>query len=96
MKKKRKSIILKFAACSFIIYLIYICITLINLQLQINKKQSDLVVLNSKVSAQKTQNENTMRLLAIKSNSQLMESVAKDKLNFAFPGEKVFINAAGN
>jgi cell division protein FtsB len=95
MKKRRKSIILRLATCSFIIYLVYIGITLFNLQMQISKKQSELATLSFQVTAQQTQNENTLRLLAMKSNDQ-MESVAKDMLNFANPGEKVFINAAGN
>lgn len=96
MKKHRKSIILRLATCSFIIYLVYIGITLFSLQMQIGKKQSDLATISVQVNAQQTQNENTQRLLAMKNNDQLMESVAKDKLNFANPGEKVFINATGN
>jgi cell division protein FtsB len=96
MKKRRKSIILRLATGSFIMYLVYIEITLFNLQMQISKKQSDLSTLSAQVTAQQTQNENTQRLLAMKNNDRLMESVAKDKLNFANPGEKVFINAAGN
>jgi cell division protein FtsB len=76
--------------------LVYIGITLFNLQMQISKKQSDLSTLSAQVTAQQTQNENTQRLLAMKNNDRLMESVAKDKLNFANPGEKVFINATGN
>ena len=96
MKKRRKSIVLRIATCAFVIYLFYIGITLFNLQMQISKKQSVLTTLSAQVTAQQTQNENTQRLLAMKNNDQLMESVAKDKLNFAKPGEKVFINAAGN
>jgi cell division protein FtsB len=96
MKKRRKSIILRLATGSFIMYLVYIGITLFNLQMQISKKQSDLSTLSAQVTAQQTQNENTQRLLAMKNNDRLMESVAKDKLNFANPGEKVFINATGN
>jgi cell division protein FtsB len=96
VKKRRKSIILRFATGAFIVYLVYIGITLFNLQMQIGKKQMDVTTLTAQVNAQKTQNENAQRLLAMKSNDQLMQSVAKDKLNYATPGEKVFINATGN
>jgi cell division protein FtsB len=64
--------------------------------MQISKKQSDVDTSTALVNIQNTQNENTQRLLAMKSNDQLMQSVAKDKLNYATPGEKVFINATGN
>jgi cell division protein FtsB len=96
VKKRRQSIILRFATGVFIVYLVYIGITLFNLQMQISKKQSDVDTSTALVNIQNTQNENTQRLLAMKSNDQLMQSVAKDKLNYATPGEKVFINATGN
>lgn len=93
MVKKRKSILLRLAVCAFIVY---IAATLISLQMQINKTQNVLSSLNNQCKAQQSQNDELMRLLSTGNKNEYIERVARDKLNYVKPGERVFVDVSGN
>lgn len=70
-------------------------INLTRMQLSINEKQKILDDLNTQIAQQELDNQELERKL----NSDLkqyIEEYAKDKLDMTSPGERVYINTAGN
>lgn len=90
--KQRKSLILRFAVFAFIVY---IAVTLINLQLQISKSRATLATTNAQLQQQQDKNAEIQRVLAEDDNKS-KESIARDKLGYAKPDERIYINASGN
>lgn len=90
MKKHRKSILLRLAVCAFAVY---IGATLISLQVQINANKSSADRLNAQAAVQEAKNQETQRVLNNKDQAQFIEEEARDTLNYAMPGERVFVNA---
>lgn len=90
MKKHRKSLLLRLAVVAFAVY---IGATAISLQVQINGKQAETNRLNSQAAAQEAANGETQRVLGNKNDAQFIADEARDTLNYAMPGERVFVNA---
>jgi cell division protein FtsB len=92
VKKRRKSLILRIAVFAFIAY---IAVTLTNLQLRISRDKATLSDVNAQYLGQQNKNEEIKRFLS-ESDSQYMESIARDKLGYAKPDERIFVNVSGN
>ena len=92
MKKHRKSILLKLAACAFAVY---IAATLVYDVVQIRESSDQLTLLRTQVTDQKNQNARTKLVLA-ENDEQFMESVARDDLGYAKPSERIYVDASGN
>jgi cell division protein FtsB len=87
-----KSLILRFAVFAFIVY---IAVMLIGLQLQIGKSKAALSSVNAQVALQQGKNAEIQRVLA-ENDNKYKESIARDKLGYAEPNERIYINASGN
>ncbi|HEX3026463.1 MAG TPA: septum formation initiator family protein [Clostridia bacterium] len=92
MKKHRKSLVLRIAVGVFIAYL---AVTLVGQQIQIRKKQNELVSLSKQYTAQKAKNDEIQRLLSGDKN-EYIKSIARDKLNYVNPNERIYIDVSGN
>lgn len=92
MTKPRKSLIMRIAVFAFIVY---IAVTLINFQLEIGRQKAKLADIQAQSQQQLGKNAEIQRVLS-ESDKQYMESVARDKLGYALPGERVFENVSGN
>lgn len=90
--KKRKSLILRFAVFAFIVY---IAVSLINMEFQISKSRAALATTNAQLLQQQDKNAEIQRVLA-EDDSKYKESMARDKLGYAKPDERIYINASGN
>lgn len=94
-KSKRKKIILKIAVIALCIYAIVI---LINQQIQINNKKTELEELNRQIAVQDIKNDEMENVAnsASNENESYIERVVRETLDFAKQGERVFINIAGD
>ncbi|MDR3552243.1 MAG: septum formation initiator family protein [Clostridia bacterium] len=90
MKKHRKNILLRVAVCAFIVYL---GVTLVTLQIQINQKKTQLGQIKVSAVSQEAQNEQLQRVLNAQDQNQYIADIARGSLNYAKPHENVFIDA---
>lgn len=89
--KKRKSIVARLAVAAFVLY---IAVTLITKQAQISQQKATLAKLSEQLQQQQGTNAEMQRVLS-ENNDQYMASVARDKLGYAKPNERIYIDVAG-
>lgn len=92
MKKRRKSLLLRLAVFSFAVY---IAVMLIQQQLQVGRKKTEISSLKLQYQQQLSRNDELQRSLS-ENNDQYMESVARDTLGYAHPNERIYVNVPGN
>ena len=93
--KKKKNIILKIAVLSFCVYISFV---LVNQQIQISNKKEELNTLNQKITSQSVKNDEMKNIVASDTNENeaYIERIARECLDFAKQGERVFVNVIGN
>lgn len=97
--RKRRNWILYIAVIAFSLYII---VTIIDQQIQINAAKVELEELNNKISLQEIKNKELKQVADavdsddIDSFADYIEKVAREDLNYVKPGEIVFINIAGD
>lgn len=95
-KKKRSKgrIILWIAVAAFLLYAI---ISFISQQVQISQKESQLNAIQQQLSVQNLENEELKDALdaGLGQSSEYIERIARKELDFAKPGERIFVNIAG-
>ena len=64
-------------------------------QVDIAAKQKELQDLENKLEQQRQQNDELERVLESGSDQEIIERVARDKLGYAKPNERVFIDVTG-
>ena len=94
-KKQRGSLLLKLAMFAFAAYIVF---ALVNQQVQINEKSQELADLQEQVETQKIKNEDMKHALNAdeEETKEYIERVAREDLDYAKPGERVFVNIAGD
>lgn len=94
-RKPKRSLLLRLAVFSFAVYA---TIALINQQILISQKRQELDAIKQKIAIQQMKNEDIKHALqaGANENSDYIERVARERLNFAKPGERVFVNIVGN
>lgn len=95
IKKQKGSLLLRLAIFAFAVYTI---VALVNQQVQISEKREQLVSVKQQIQIQEVKNEDIKHALSTGANasSDYIERVAREGLNLAKPGERVFVNIAGN
>ncbi len=94
-KKQKGSFLLRTAVFAFAVYII---VALVQQQIHISQKRQELASITQQIQIQEIKNEDIKHALstATNENSDYIERVARESLNFAKPGERVFVNIAGN
>lgn len=94
-KKEKKSILLRFA---IFVFAIYIAVALVNQQMQISERKRQLAELKQQIQIQEIKNEDIKHGLSSGSgvSDEYIERVVREGLDYAKPGERVFVNIAGN
>ena len=94
-KKQRGSLLLRVAIFSFAIYTV---VALVNQQVQISDKRQQVASVKQQIQIQEIKNEDIKHALSTgaNENSDYIERVAREGLSLAKPGERVFVNIAGN
>ena len=94
-KKQKGSFLLRIAIFAFAVY---VAVALVNQQVQIAEKRRQLDELTQKIEIQEIKNEDIKHALSSGDAVQkdYIERIARDGLDYAKPGERVFVNIAGN
>ncbi len=95
VKKQKGSLLLRVAIFAFAVYTV---VALVNQQVQISEKRQQLASVKQQIQIQEIKNEDIKHALSTGANesSDYIERVAREGLNLAKPGERVFVNIAGN
>ena len=91
-RKKRNNFILKIALCIFTVYAVY---NFISLQIAIDKKKAELAELEAKIYTQQIANQQLSESRELELTDEEIANIARDRLGYALPGERVFIDITG-
>ena len=91
-RKQKASLLLRISVICFVTY---VAVTLVNMQLDVTAKRRELILLQQSVEQQKLENKETERMLQMGENREYIERIARDKLESAYPGEKIIIDVSG-
>ena len=92
-EKAKKHIFLRLAVVAFGVYTIA---TLVTQQIEIREQKAYLENIQQQCEAQEMENLEVERLLSQGDDKSYVEKVARDKLDYAYPDEKVFVDASGS
>ncbi len=95
IKKQKGSFLLRVAIFAFAVYTV---VALVNQQVQISDKRQQLESVKQQIQIQEIKNEDIKHALknGASENRDYIERVAREGLGLAKPGERVFVNIAGN
>ena len=94
-KKSTRNIFLTVAVSVFAVYVVAV---FISQQIQISGKKEELASMTQELQVQNMKNNEIKKSLDanINDNSEYIERLARTGLDFVKPGERVFVNVAGN
>ncbi len=94
-EKPKKSFLLRLAVFAFAVYLL---ISLVNQQVTIQAKRRELAAAKQQIQIQEIKNEDLKHAFSSgkKKSSDYIERKAREELDYAKPGERVFVNIAGH
>lgn len=94
--KKQKTSVTKLALrLSVIAAAVYLFVAFIGGQMQVTEKQRELDVLTAKVEEQSLKNAELERLMASGDEGAYVERVARERMGYARPDERVFVDISG-
>ena len=88
-KKKRVSGLAKTATAAFAVYAAF---TLVSLQLQIAEKKEEQALLQAQIEEQELRNAEIKALLESENSDDYVARIAREKLGYISPGERVFVD----
>lgn len=93
-QKPKKSFLLRVAIFALSAYLL---VALVNQQIKIKEERQELETTKQQIQIQEIKNEDLKHALSTgANNANYFERKAREELNYAKPGERVFINIAGH
>ena len=94
-KKQKSSFLLRFAIFAFSVYILA---ALVNQQVQIAQKSQQLSDLTQKIQVIEVQNDDIRHVREDIENlsDEYIEQYVRREMDYAKPGERVFVNIAGN
>lgn len=75
--------------------IVYFMFSLISSQLELAHKQDELQKIQLQVEEIRIENKDTERLISMNEDDKYIERIAKDKLKYAYPDERIFIDISG-
>lgn len=90
-KKQRMPGVVKLALFCFALYA---TVSLVHQQIQISGKTAQLEELNAQIQTQTAQNDELRESLEKGASDNNIAAIARDKLGYASPGERVFVDAS--
>lgn len=95
MAKRKKRKTNWFMRICVLCFVAYVAVSLIGMQVEVTTKRRKLVALQQSVEQQQVLNAETRRVLDGGNDSEYIERIARDKLGYAYPDEKIFIDRSG-
>ena len=94
-RKRKNSFLLKIVLLIFVGYVVF---TFVNQQMQINQKKVEYEQKVQEVAVQTIKNEEMSKVVnsTDKESQEYIEKIARENLDFAKEGERVFVNISGN
>jgi len=94
-QKPKKSFLLRLAVFAFAAYML---VSLVNQQIEVQKERRELETVKQQIQIQEIQNEDLKHAFSSGANnkSDYIERKAREELDYAKPGERVFVNIAGH
>ena len=90
MRKTRR---VHIAAELFILaFSVYAAFTLVSLQLQIREKEKKMAVLQAAIDQQELENRQIQDILDNADDTEYIAEIAREKLGYVAPGERVFVD----
>ncbi|MEG1366669.1 MAG: septum formation initiator family protein [Oscillospiraceae bacterium] len=74
---------------------LYLVVSLITTQVEIVANRNQLLSVHQEIETQKAQNTEIKRVLETSSEDELIERIARDRLGYARPDERVFVDMSG-
>ena len=88
-RKKRVGLATKIFVAIFAVYAAF---TLVSLQIQISAKREEQAALQGQIEEQSVRNAEIEDLLNSEDNDEYIARIARDKLGYVSPGERVFVD----
>lgn len=92
-RKIKKVKILKFALAVFFVYVV---VSFVILQVDISNRRNELAIAEVELKEQQYLSKEIKSILDSGENSEYITRIAREKLGFVFPDERVFIDISGN
>lgn len=92
-KKAKKVQILKFA---FVAFSIYVIVSFVVIQTDITRRKENLAQAQNELEQEQYLNKDILNILNSGENTEYIIRIAREKLGFVFPDERVFIDISGN
>ncbi len=73
----------------------YFAVSIITTQIDNYKQRKQLMAINAEIEEQKLENDELMRIVDSSDEADYIEQIAREKLGYAAPGERVFVDVAG-
>lgn len=94
METRRKHRIPALVKVALFCFALYAAITLIHLQLAISEKSQRIAALNAAIQSQTTENADLREQLEKGASDDQIASIARDKLGYGYPQERIFVDAS--
>lgn len=91
-KKRFSGFLFKLAVAGAAVYLV---VSFVGGQLKVAEKQRELEEVNARLELQQEKNEELQRLMESDDEDAYVERVAREKLGYARPRERVFVDLTG-
>ncbi len=92
MKKKKSGFIIKVVLGLFAAYAV---VNLITIQFDIREKQSELDKLESEIQSVTLKNQQLTETMKTELTDDEIADIAREKLGFSLPGERIFVDITG-
>ena len=94
--KKHKSFFLRLALIGFFGFLCYGVVSFFMLQMDLAQKDQELQEINQKIQTQKQTNQELKTMLGEEHYSEYIARVAREKLGYVYPDERIFVDVSGS
>ncbi len=91
--KKRRSIFLRLILIGFLCYGL---ISFFMLQMDLAQKDQELQEINKKIQTQQQTNEELKTMLGEEHYSEYIARIAREKLGYVYPDERIFVDVSGS
>lgn len=91
--KKRRSIFLRLILIGFLCYGL---ISFFMLQMDLAQKDQELREINKKIQTQQQTNEELKTMLGEEHYSEYIARIAREKLGYVYPDERIFVDVSGS
>ena len=91
--KKRRSIFLRVLLVAFLCYAVG---SFVQLQAELSDRNNQLNELNAKIDQQQQTNKEYDTMLKEDNYSQYIAKIAREKLGYIYPDERIFVDVSGN